>query len=173
MVVKQNHMLSLFLNTVLSGYFSRISTLSSNCCHHSKYYVVVEKRGSEGELLSSEWDWDELMWMATKPVPSSASHRFCSRLFGWSQEFLRDLPVCEGRTWVWDHIEIPGLDTICQASAHMPLFSFAQAFLLFVDRFIHFCAACTAQVQPLINTLWIMTMQSMGHLLYLTKMFFM
>lgn len=98
-----------------------------------------------------DWVWEELIWTITKPSPSSASHHFCLRLFEWSQEFLRDLPVCGGRTWAWDHIQIPDLHTICQASVHMPFFTaslfICTGILVFVDCFIHFRTACAAQAQ--------------------------
>lgn len=132
----------------------------------------MTKHGSEGELFWSDWVWEELIWTITKPIPSSASHHFCLRPFEWSQEFLRDLPVCGGRTWVWDHIQIPDLHTICQASAHMPFFTASlftrTGILVFVGCFIHFCTAWAAQTQVAIYQ-YSMTCDPDGIFLWLTK----
>lgn len=113
----------------------------------------MTKNGSEGAC-----DCLGLRKTITKPIPSSASYHFCLRLFEWSQKFLRDLPVCGGRTWVWDHTEIS--DTLIHyvlsakplytCLSLLLLFAFVHAFLVFVDCFIHFRTACMAQKQLVI-----------------------
>ncbi len=119
------------INIICCGLFNRLSSYQT-------------KPGTEGEQFSTHWAWEEVIWAITKPIPSSASH--CLRLLEWSQEFLRDLPVCGGRTWIWDHIEIPYMCNLPCLSLLL-LFSFTQAFSVFVACSSHPCAACTAQKQ--------------------------